>query len=516
LPVGSLMEAGEIIIYPDQTLDELQNLMNSSGWGQIPVIQPESGEIIGIVTRTDLIKTLSNGQKLPAQQNLSSKLEKVLPATQIILLKQIAFFSSQKNLALFIVGGFVRDLLLERPSLDFDLVVEGNAIELAQTLSSKLGGKIVSHRRFGTAKWLIGDIRTQLAAELDEGSGLNPDDLPESLDLISARTEFYDHPTALPIVERSSIKLDLHRRDFSINTLALRLDGSHYGDLYDYWGGLSDLNKGFIRVLHSLSFVDDPTRLLRAVRFEQRFGFKIENRTLQLMQEAHGLMRQVSGDRIRHELDAILKEDRFIQMINRLAELDLLQVISPRLEWTPEIARAIEHAIEQVPENFWGLPLKLGNNSLRETIIYLGWLYHLHMDHAATICKRLKLSNRIKRSLQETNLARQQLVDLTDGKPSQYVRIFDGKSSISLYILYIFCYQQTLRQAIRSYIEHWQYVKPATDGQILREMGILPSPVYRNILEQLRDAWLDGDITTPAEEKNLLAQLVGELPTGGK
>jgi len=154
--------------------------------------------------------------------------------------------------------------------------VEGNAINLAKALEKHFGGRMVSHSRFGTAKWQMAEIRAELIHRLPGNGPFDPADLPESLDLISARTEFYEYPTALPTVERSSIKLDLHRRDFTINTLALRLDGRHYGDLYDYWGGLNDLKRGAVRVLHSLSFVDDPTRMLRAVRFEQRFGFQIE------------------------------------------------------------------------------------------------------------------------------------------------------------------------------------------------------------------------------------------------
>ena len=146
-------------------------------------------------------------------------------------------------------------------------------------------------------------------------------ELPQTLDLISARTEFYDFPTALPQVERSSIKLDLHRRDFTINTLALRLDGNHYGELYDYWGGFQDLQAGLIKVLHSLSFVDDPTRLIRAVRFEQRFNFRIEDRTFQLMEEAKDLINQVSGDRLRHELNLILSESDPKPALLRLQEL---------------------------------------------------------------------------------------------------------------------------------------------------------------------------------------------------
>jgi tRNA nucleotidyltransferase (CCA-adding enzyme) len=208
------------------------------------------------------------------------------------LLTAIAQAAYEKRNALYIVGGFVRDLLLERPSLDFDLVVEGDAISLGRMLVKEYGGRITSHARFGTAKWFLADIRNTLVRDLrsDETANqdreLEPSDLPDYIDLISARTEFYTHPTALPTVQRGSIKLDLHRRDFTINTLALRLDGYHYGTLYDYWGGLNDLRQRLVRCLHSLSFVDDPTRMLRAIRFEQRFSFRIEERTLHLLTEA--------------------------------------------------------------------------------------------------------------------------------------------------------------------------------------------------------------------------------------
>jgi tRNA nucleotidyltransferase (CCA-adding enzyme) len=173
------------------------------------------------------------------------------------------------------------------------------------------------------------------------GSPLNPSHLPEFIDLISARTEFYSHPTALPTVQRGSIKLDLHRRDFTINTLALRLDGYHYGTLYDFWGGLNDLRQGLVRSLHSLSFVDDPTRMLRAVRFEQRFDFRIEERTLQLLKEAIQLIDRVSGDRIRHELDHIFDEEKTAKMLARLNELQLLSAIHQDLKWDDWIASRI-------------------------------------------------------------------------------------------------------------------------------------------------------------------------------
>ena len=170
--------------------------------------------------------------------NLAQRLDAALPPARLALLKAIAAEARHLRQGIYIVGGFVRDLLLDRPSLDFDIVVEGDAIALARVLEKRFGGRILAHSRFGTAKWTVAEIRAGLAEKLGDGP-FDPHDLPESLDLISARTEFYDYPTALPTVERSSIKLDLHRRDFTINTLALRLDGHHYGDLYDYWGGIA-------------------------------------------------------------------------------------------------------------------------------------------------------------------------------------------------------------------------------------------------------------------------------------
>ena len=178
--------------------------------------------------------------------------------------------------------------------------------------------------------------------------------LPPFLDLISARTEFYTYPSALPTVETGSIKLDLHRRDFTINTLALRLDGYHYGDLHDYWGGLNDLRQGFVRVLHSLSFVDDPTRMLRAVRFEKRFDFKLEERTLELLQEALSLLDRVSGDRIRHELDHILDEEKLVEIFTRLDELDLIFSIHPDLIWDDWLRQRLSQIPLQPPGSEWG------------------------------------------------------------------------------------------------------------------------------------------------------------------
>jgi tRNA nucleotidyltransferase (CCA-adding enzyme) len=510
--VGSLMEAGEVTIRPEQTLDELQTLMTHTGWGQIPVVDPVDGHVIGIVTRTDLIRTLSGGAGASSRQNLADKLENALPPPLLALVKAVAAEAAAQGMPMYLVGGFVRDLLLERPSLDLDFVLEGNAIPLADTLAQRYGGKAISHRRFGTAKWQIGSCKAELAQALTHNGPLNPGDLPDTLDLISARTEFYDHPTALPIVERSSIQLDLHRRDFSINTLALRLDGAHYGDLYDYWGGLNDLKNGYIRVLHSISFVDDPTRLLRAVRFEQRFDFKIEQRTLQLMSEAHELMRQVSGDRIRHELNAILNEPKANAMLYRASELGLLKAISPYLRWDDQTNGMVNKIKSTQPEAFWGMPAGTGSYTLEQVLIYLAWFYCLPADHADAVARRLKLSGIIQKTIGEVHQAKDRLEQLRDRRPSQFVKILQGASPVSLYVLHHLSEDVVVRQAIRDYVISWQKVKPYADGSTLRRRQITSGPIYRDILQTLREAWLDGQIHTRDEEEQLLDTLISELP----
>jgi tRNA nucleotidyltransferase (CCA-adding enzyme) len=314
---ANLMDANEIWVNPDDSLQHLQSRMTDSGWGQIPVVDPASGSVIGIVTRTDLLKTLTPRLTGKNRKNLGPQLINALSANHLAIIRSIAAEAIEQKLPIYVVGGFVRDLMLDRPSIDFDIVVEGDAIQMAKNVAAKFGGRVTVHTRFGTAKWYLDESAFQGA------------DIPEFLDFITARLEFYAHPTALPTVERSSIKFDLHRRDFTINTLALRLDGRFFGELYDFWGGLSDIKDRLIRVLHSLSFVDDPTRMLRAIRFEQRFGFQIEDRTLQLMLDARELLGNISGDRIRHEINLILDEEYCVQILSRLADLGLLTAIHP-------------------------------------------------------------------------------------------------------------------------------------------------------------------------------------------
>jgi tRNA nucleotidyltransferase (CCA-adding enzyme) len=516
LTVASLMEAGTVSVHPDDSIEQVRDVMIKSGWGQVPVTHPDSGEVIGIVTRTDLLKHITGHVPLPGRHNLSKQLEAALRPARLALLKAVSNQALHLHQAIYIVGGFVRDLLLERPGLDFDIVVEGEAIHLARALEKRFGGHVVTHSRFGTAKWTTSAVRKQLAELLDEHARLDPMDLPDSLDLISARTEFYDYPTALPTVERSSIKLDLHRRDFTINTMALRLDGTHYGDLYDYWGGYRDLQAGLVRVLHSLSFVDDPTRQLRAVRFEQRFSFRIEERTLQLMDEGRPLIRSLSGDRLRHEINLILEEEKALDMLQRLDELGLLTSIHPDLTWSAETATGVAAALQSVPDASWELPERLASMPVRISLAYLVWLARLPVEKAFSIAARLHMPGALQTQLILACQLIHDLPGLLGATPSKATARLGGVPPLALLAASMLIPDQKLRALILEYQKVWRHIQPLTTGEDLNRLGLVPGPIFKTILEKLRAARLDGQVDDDESEKVLLSSLLENVLTDKK
>jgi tRNA nucleotidyltransferase (CCA-adding enzyme) len=522
ITVGSIMDAGKVSVKPDDSIERLQKKMTESGWGQIPVIGSASNDIIGIVTRTDLLKTLApqtNPTNLP---NLVERLNKALPPARITLVNAIAKIAQHRRTALFIVGGFVRDLLLDHPIMDFDIVVEGDAIALAKAVQERLGGRVKTHKRFGTAKWFLGNDTYHKLCDFQNNnqnaqtrSSINREDisnhqLPISLDLITARTEFYTHPTALPTIERGSIKLDLHRRDFTINTLALRLDGRHYGELHDYWGGLSDLRQGIVRVLHSLSFVDDPTRMLRAVRYEQRYGFQIDERTLELLLEARSMIDRVSGDRIRHELKRIIDEENAVAMFNRLTELGLLKAIHRDLTWDRWVSEKLSSFYS--PDHPLEAELNFDEENLpdKEIITYILWLLRHPPSQVKSISKRLKLPSTIKIAVDSAVDLWPSLSTLKFQKPSEITTRLTNLPITTIYAIYLANPDPKIKGIFESYINKWRQQKPHTTGYDLQEMGLPPGPKYRTILDRLKNAWIDGEVTTVEQEKNLLDELTSD------
>jgi tRNA nucleotidyltransferase (CCA-adding enzyme) len=507
-PVSRFMRAGQVTVQPDTSINVLRQLMIESDWGQIPVMD-DTKRIIGIVTRTDLIK-LWDEAALPSRHvdAIAKKLQDALNPVQHALLRLIGEEVNVLNFTVYIVGGFVRDMLLngrqlDMAALDMDIVIEGNAIAFAQRMQKLYGGRVVPHKRFNTAKWLLDDAHHpvsthKLLADLNTDGAMR--DLPAHLDFVTARTEFYTAPTVLPTVEDSSIKLDLHRRDFTINTLALCLNPDRWGELLDFYGGVNDLNQGLIRILHSLSFVDDPTRILRAVRYEQRFNFQIEPRTLELLLDAVELLDRVTSARIRHELERILEEERPEKVMARLQELGILARIHPALHFNEKMAQAFVTLRTVRTQADVGALLRT------EPIDLLYWgilVAQLPSSAHVELSTRLGLRGETQQLMRGLARLNQHLEELEKPgmTPSRVVAIFDSIDAVSLALAPILYANHTqLLAYLNNYVTTWQHVYAELDGHDLAELGVPRGPLFAQLLRRLRAARLDGLLLTRHDE----------------
>ncbi len=498
MPVRDVMTAGEVTLNPDDSVATLETTMVESGWGQVPVADA-SGKLLGIVTRTDLIKHWASrhpSKRAPHNEALAlDDIAAVLGDTVASLIEVIATHAQSAGVSLYMVGGVVRDLLLGRSNLDVDFVVEGDAIALADALQAQYGGSVSSFRPFGTAKWT-------LSAEVARAMGIHDDRLPATVDFATARNEFYEHPTALPTVYSGSIKLDLARRDFTINTLAVQLSPAlAFGRILDYFGGVADLRAGRIAVLHNLSFVDDPTRMLRAVRFEHRLGFALETRTAELMHTALPMLRRITGERVRNELNLLLREPAPEAGLLLLQARGLLSAIHPQLQFSE--ASGFAAARETAPP--WPLP----DASLTDIYWHLIGI-GIPQAQLPAVNERLLMPHGLASSIQEAaRLAQSDTqLDKPDARPSHIDALLKDVPDVALYAVWLAKPQPFVRDHILRYVSVWRDVRPYADGNALKARGLKPGPCYTRILQRLRVAWLDGEVTDDGGEKRLLAALV--------
>jgi len=495
--VTQVMQADSVTVGSGDSVSQLQQLMIESGWGQIPVVK--DGEVIGVVTRTDLMALWGAPQGPSREREVASLLEQALSQPAIALVRRVSRAARAMGFVPYFVGGLVRDVLLGQSLLDIDLVIEGDAIALADRLAMELGGRVIAHRRFGTAKWILSPkVWRAVAGEPTE------DGLPPSVDFATARTEFYTHPTALPQVERSSIKQDLHRRDFTINTLAIRLDPGRWGELLDFYGGEADLENGVIRVLHSLSFVDDPTRMLRAARLESRLDFHLSPRSEELVADALPLLKRVSGDRVRHELEQIFNEAEPERTLCRLAELGVLERIHPGLRCDKWLTSRYRILREDLDREGWGL------ESREEPFVHFALLaYRLERGELAELCKRLRIARDVMDDLLLVCSLRQDVAPLGRARrPSTVYRLLVPYSRRVLVVGWVATSRKRARDNLLTYQTDWRLVQTELSGDDLKALGLKPGPLFGKLLGALRDARLDGKVSSRDDEEALLRRLL--------
>jgi len=412
--------------------------------------------------------------KMPEIINLSSKIEKQLPAELVSFMRVAGEMAQSQGQSLYLVGGVVRDLLLGQTNLDLDLVLEGNAIDLARRLAEINGGKITIHPRFGTAK-----LRWN----------------KWSIDLATARSETYIKPGALPTVEPGPIDSDLFRRDFTINAMAIYLNPSHYGELIDRHGGIDDLEHKLIRILHKKSFTDDATRIWRGLRYEQRLDFQLEPNTLKLLKRDIPMLDTISGDRIRHELALILNEEYPEKVLRRAEVLKVLPKLHPALKGNGWLAEKFEQARQ------------LSSPGLPPIELYLALLaYRLTTEENEQLISRLRLPKSLTQTLQDSNSLKAKLESLADPELS--------RSSIYR-LLHNYCLPAITanslagdpplaRQHLQLFLNKLRYVKLDLTGDDLKRMGVAPGPDIKEVLELVLKARLDRKITTKQGEEGLV------------
>jgi tRNA nucleotidyltransferase (CCA-adding enzyme) len=496
------------IVSPDTPFSRVQALVIGQDQSLLPVI--EKDRLVGAISVGDVMRILQEemmksekgvsvfeNPPLYARKKMISKfMEERFPERIHDLLVKFGKVGDELAYPVYAVGGFVRDLLLRVENFDVDIVVEGDGIRFAEEFEKKFPCRIRTHKKFGTAIILF------------------PDGL--KVDVATARWEVYDSPAALPTVESASIKMDLYRRDFTINALAIQLNPKAFGELIDFFGGVKDIKEKVIRVLHNLSFVEDPTRVFRAIRFEQRFGFQIGKHTQNLMKNAVkvGFLERLSGGRVFSELVLILQEETPIPALKRMSDYNLFHFLHPKLKFDEQaeiLFQQIHHVIS------WFDLLFLEQQYERWLIYFYGLIDFLKEEETEELCRRLALNEKLKKRVMEGKLqADQALLQIyswitTDRQPkrSEIYNVLAPLPTESKLFMMAKTTQVATRRYISLYFTQLKDTKPLLRGTDLIQMGMKSGPSIKRVLTDLLKARLDEQVITRQDELEYISKTQG-------
>ncbi|MEX5215131.1 MAG: CBS domain-containing protein [Nitrospiraceae bacterium] len=506
------MQTDSYVAEPDTSFHEIERHMIELNQRFVPILA--GVKVVGVITRTDLLRTLhedvlavarSMAKARPGEdpavqfrrRNIAGVLKDRLPARVVALMREAGELADRLEVGLYVVGGIVRDLLLRIENLDLDLVVEGDGLAFAKEFARIQGGQVKVHERFGTARLILAD-------------GFK-------VDVATARAEYYEYPTALPTVEQGSVKKDLYRRDFTINTLAIRLNRRQFGELIDFFGGERDLKGRTIRVLHSLSFVEDPTRVFRAIRFAVRFDFALSRETRALIQGVArmGLLRRLSKHRLTDELRLVLAQREPRKAVVLMHELNILSCLHPDLKLTPRLntlLKAVEEALD------WYRLLYLDRPMESWLVCLMAMLEVIPLSARNQVLRRLELTGREARIMQDGRMTGYRtlmhLAKEPPPTPAEVYRVLSKREDDALLVFWVAKSEsESVRQQISAFLTTYQKARASLTGDDLKRMGIKPGPLYRRILSKLLEARLNGVVNNEEEERSLVLSFIGRRRT---
>jgi len=482
-PVGDYMIQDVRMVRPEAPVGEIRSLVIDGNQRLLPVA--EDHKAVGVITRTDLMRILhermtkieqGGAGEIPGK-SIRSLLRERMPEEVYELLKKAGELAESKEFNLFLVGGIVRDMVMRIENLDIDLVVEGDGVVFARALGRAFGAKVSPHEKYKTA-----------VVRLPGG---------QRLDVATARLEYYRMPGAFPEVEESTLKLDLYRRDFTINTMAVALNPHRFGELIDFFGAQRDIREKKIRVLHSLSFVEDPSRILRAVRFEKRCDFSLGKQTISLIHSAvhAGFLRNIPGTRIFHEIRQILQEEHPVRCMDRLRELKVLDAIHPDLVFDERIREEFISIRETLlwfrllytheKIRAWFLYLLALTESMKpQTVFTLGEAFGLRREDAEILLRsREKVREIIK------NMA-----SLPEILPSLAVDILEEASLEEILYAMSRSRPENFKKVFSTYVTTWRNYRPPVKGTDLLAIGFSSNRDLGACLKEIRNRGLNGEI----------------------
>ncbi|SNR66742.1 CBS domain-containing protein [Desulfurobacterium atlanticum] len=499
-PVFLIMERDFEYVTPETPVGVVEKIVIDNQQTLVPVI--ENGKVVGVITRTDILTNLyrniiDESEKFyrkrtlssPGYKNVKQIMKERLPEKVFNLLKKIGEIADREKINAYVIGGFVRDLIIGRRNLDVDIVVEGDAPSFAKKVAKELNGKLHSFEKFKTATVTLPD-------------GFR-------IDFASARTEIYRAPGALPEVDTAPLKKDLFRRDFTINTLAIKINGKEFGKLIDFFNGLKDIKEKKIRVLHALSFVEDPTRILRALRFAVRYRFDLGKHTEKLLRIAvkKNLFRTVEGKRVYLELKHIFEEENPLRIVNRMKEYGILKSISSGIIWD----KRKKDFFERIRKVINWHKLTFGNRKkVNYPIIYFAaFLEGIHGKELEKLLKDFSIPEKevdliknliyrgkqLLKTLEKEKLKNSEIYNLLKSEPDELTLYIAAKTD-----------KEKLRLKLLDFLGEWKEMKLAITGRDLKETGLKPGPVFKKILKTLKDKVIDGEIDNVYDELKTEAQ----------